>query len=384
VLFVAHDASATGAPRYLERLVRWVAAQQSIDGHVLCWKGGPLAADLSRSMPTTVIGPPTGRGQAEVGEVALAEVGLRRLSRLVRTARARARAPVRAEWDLVVLNGAAACTVLPLLRRRPEAVFLLVHELADALDRSLAPDEQPLVLQADAWGAVADAVVDVLVGRGLDRARVQVLPGFVEDEPPPVVDDGATLRARLGLSRAPVVGGAGSVIPRKGVDHFVALAAACAPVDGVDPQFVWIGALTGFAVEVEAQARRLGVAERVHLVGHRQHPSDWFRLFDVFVSCAREDPLPLVALEAAQVGAPLVAFAQGGLPDLIGADQAAGRLVPPGDVDALAAAVAATLGDPSGSARRAEEAARRVHDHHTTSVVAPRVLDAVLGTLGGR
>ncbi|WP_035845633.1 glycosyltransferase family 4 protein [Kitasatospora azatica] len=51
---------------------------------------------------------------------------------------------------------------------------------------------------------------------------------------------------------------------------------------------------------------------------------------------------PTVALEALQLGRPLVASAVGGLPELVGPDN--GALVPPGDPDALAAALGALVG----------------------------------------
>jgi glycosyltransferase involved in cell wall biosynthesis len=68
---------------------------------------------------------------------------------------------------------------------------------------------------------------------------------------------------------------------------------------------------------------------------------------------------PTVALEALQRGRPLVASRVGGLPELVGEDN--GALVRAGDVDELAAALGALLGNPdllrrlgAGSAARAE------------------------------
>ena len=54
----------------------------------------------------------------------------------------------------------------------------------------------------------------------------------------------------------------------------------------------------------------------------------------------------LFAQEALRAGVPLVATAVGGLPDLVGD---AAVLVPPGDVDALDAAVRELLGRPGGA-----------------------------------
>ncbi|WNG82539.1 glycosyltransferase [Mycobacterium sp. ITM-2016-00316] len=59
------------------------------------------------------------------------------------------------------------------------------------------------------------------------------------------------------------------------------------------------------------------------------------------VTPAWDEPYGLVVAEALSCGTPVVAFARGGIPELL--DPCAGRLVTPGDVDAMAAAVPEVL-----------------------------------------
>jgi glycosyltransferase involved in cell wall biosynthesis len=66
---------------------------------------------------------------------------------------------------------------------------------------------------------------------------------------------------------------------------------------------------------------------------------------------------PTVALEALQLGRPLVASEVGGLPELVGPDN--GLLVPPGDPDALAQALGRLLGRPELLARLGAGSAAR-------------------------
>jgi len=63
-----------------------------------------------------------------------------------------------------------------------------------------------------------------------------------------------------------------------------------------------------------------------------------------------QEPFGLVALQAAQMGRPIVASAVGGLVEIV-VDGVTGRLVPPDDPTAMAAAAAALLADPAAAAR---------------------------------
>ena len=89
--------------------------------------------------------------------------------------------------------------------------------------------------------------------------------------------------------------------------------------------------------ELEAQAERLGLAERVRWHGYQPNPQDWMRAAKcVVVPSFWQEPFGLVAAEAVALGRSVVAFDIGGLPEACGGKA---TLVPPGDVDALARAL---------------------------------------------
>jgi glycosyltransferase involved in cell wall biosynthesis len=80
----------------------------------------------------------------------------------------------------------------------------------------------------------------------------------------------------------------------------------------------------------------------VTLLGHREDVSDLLAACDVAVVTSQWEARQLFAQEALRAGRPLVTTAVGGLPGLVG-DGAV--LVPPGDADAVATAVARVLDD---------------------------------------
>jgi len=104
----------------------------------------------------------------------------------------------------------------------------------------------------------------------------------------------------------------------------------------------------------------LGVGDRLRLLGYREDVSTLLGAADaVVVPSTRADPLPNAALEAAAAGCCVVAANHGGLSEIV-RDGATGRLVAPGDADALAATLAELAGDEDARERMGMAAAADV------------------------
>jgi glycosyltransferase involved in cell wall biosynthesis len=99
-----------------------------------------------------------------------------------------------------------------------------------------------------------------------------------------------------------------------------------------------------------------GVAERFRMTGWQDDVGEWFPRFDLLLSPSRSEGLPLAVLQAMMLGVPVVATAVGGLPEAID-DHETGILVPPADVEAMAAAIDELIVD-DGLRRRIAAAAR--------------------------
>jgi glycosyltransferase involved in cell wall biosynthesis len=98
-------------------------------------------------------------------------------------------------------------------------------------------------------------------------------------------------------------------------------------------------------------ARSLGIADRVAF--HAPKPTrEAFAMARALVVPSRAESMPYVVLEAIAAALPLVATRVGGIPEIFG--PRADDLVPPGDPDALAAAIDALMADPARAARDAQ------------------------------
>ncbi len=92
--------------------------------------------------------------------------------------------------------------------------------------------------------------------------------------------------------------------------------------------------------------------------------------------------MPLVVLEAMEAGAPVVASAVSGIPEVV-VDGETGWLVPPEDPRALARALEAVLTDPGEARRRGEAGRRRVDERYRPAVAAASWRAAIERSLEG-
>jgi L-malate glycosyltransferase len=96
---------------------------------------------------------------------------------------------------------------------------------------------------------------------------------------------------------------------------------------------------------LEEQARETGVMHRCRFLGHRDDVPEVLAGADVFVLPSRSEAFPNSIIEAMAAGLPVVASDVGGIPELV-EDGRTGRLVPPGDPQALGRALLEFLDHP--------------------------------------
>ena len=109
---------------------------------------------------------------------------------------------------------------------------------------------------------------------------------------------------------------------------------------------------------LEAQARSLGLSERVFFAGFVDNAEAFMRRARVFVLSSRNEGLPMVLIEALVAGIAIVSTDCPFGPRELLDEGRLGRLTPVGDAESLAAAIEAELDEPDvgHDARRAERA----------------------------
>jgi L-malate glycosyltransferase len=132
--------------------------------------------------------------------------------------------------------------------------------------------------------------------------------------------------------------------------------------------------------------RRVAAAparDRIELLGHveREEAVDVVRAGAIFCAPSYAEPFGMSALEAMACARPVVATDAGGVRHLV--DPAGGRLVPPGDAVALAAALGELLDDPGLRRSMGEHNRRVVEERFAWSRVGDRLEAAYAEALGG-
>ena len=156
----------------------------------------------------------------------------------------------------------------------------------------------------------------------------------------------------------------GRAVEKKGFDDLLRALAALPP--DLHWRFAHVGGgeLMG---RLKAQAAGAGIAERCAFLGSKAQPDviALLREADLFVLPAKEaasgdrDGLPNVIMEAASQGLAIVATDFAGIPEFI-RDDAEGRLVPPGDWEALSNALNLAIREPAERARLGAAAFERL------------------------
>jgi len=121
------------------------------------------------------------------------------------------------------------------------------------------------------------------------------------------------------------------------------------------------------------QAEERGVKDRVIFVGRREDVQDWLRAFDVFaLPSTGNEGIPQALMQAMATGLPVVTTPVGAIPELVTHNES-GWIVKPEDPEALAAGIAALLGQPE-LAKKLGQAGRLVVERKHTK---PAMLDAM-------
>lgn len=233
-------------------------------------------------------------------------------------------------------------------------------------EHNLQERYHPLTRRANAWTwgwqdrvvAVSGEVAASIRRHLGERVTIQVVRNGIEVGSAPPAERVLAVRRRFDLrDGAPVVGTVAVLRSQKRLDIW--LRAARRIADELPAARFLIVGDGPLRSELEEEAQRLGLAERVRFAGLQEDVAPFFAAFDLYLMSSQFEGLPLALLEAMAAGVPVVATAVGGIPEAL-ADGHEGVLVAAGDADVLAGEAVRLLAAPDRRRTMAAAARRRV------------------------
>ena len=209
-------------------------------------------------------------------------------------------------------------------------------------------------MPVDRYLCVSAAVLASMRASGVPESRLALVPSGVRLASGDAGESGPSLRALAGWPEdAPVVGTFAALTAEK---RHVDLLAAVPGVLARQPRarFAWIGE-GPLRARLERAIRAAGLERNVALLGFRSDARSLLRQCTVAALASELEGICVALLEAQVEGVPVVATAVGGVPEVV-TDGVTGRLVPPGNPSAMAAALLEALERPDRAKRWAEQA----------------------------
>jgi glycosyltransferase involved in cell wall biosynthesis len=229
-------------------------------------------------------------------------------------------------FDLIISNTVTNGDLLEKLSILNVPISTYVHELEMGIQQYTSPKSFQNTLNfTKSYIACAESVKENLIkNHDIDATKIKVLPSLLPESALSFESSQSKIIALKNKYNIPentfLVGGMGTVDLRKGVDIFLQVAHQLK--EKIDIYFLWVG---GQNTEIDYKIfqidkDRLGLKNIIFQTSIN-NPLDFMDAFDVFFVSSREDPYPLVVLEAAMLSKPIICFDKaGGAKDFVEKD----------------------------------------------------------------
>ncbi len=196
------------------------------------------------------------------------------------------------------------------------------------------------------------------------KRQATVIPHGVDTDRYAPPSNRAAAFVEAGLPGRYAIGCFGRVRAQKGSDVFVGAMCRLLP-RYPDFSAVMVGAITteqlAFANDLRKRIETADLQSRIVITGELpiEDVQRWYQRLTIYAFTSRNEGFGLTLIEAMSVGAALVA-SRAGAAELVVEDGVTGVLTPPGEVDALVAALEPLMRDPASAADMGERGRARV------------------------
>ena len=368
ILFVSHDAHLGGAQMLLISMLRWFKAHTSIDIRIVCNKDGILL-DKFKEIADTMVFSDLQKKHKSINDQSAAIIAF-----------------CDGKPDMIYGSSIAAGRSYSVLSYLKVPVITHVHEMQMSIEYYANDFIEDVIKNTDYFIAGSRAVSENLVNQlSIPAEQIMVIHDFIDaiDQKSLTYKEKNEQRKKLGLAENKfiVLGCSAGLFWRKGADLFIETARHLLNSGLDDFQFYWIGS-TEDADEHPAygswkiilnRVKEYGLSTHITFLGTKLDFKEYFMAGDVFLLPSREDPFPLVCLEAAQLGLPVICFDKaGGMPEFV--EQDAGFIIPFEDTQAVAEKIKLLYQKRDLCFKLGQNAKNKVLSKHTVAISLPKIL----------
>lgn len=377
ILFICHEASRIGSPKVLLELMGWLKANTDFEIDVLLKIGGELEyAFVSTADNTFKWNHYRPKWQdsfrSHLHDAFIVKAG-NRLRKTLLLPKLRSR-----KYDVVYANTALSSDVMLFLNKVGIArkFIMHVHDLY-SITSSMGEHFHKAAAITDHFISVSKVSTQNLIENyNISSDKISTIYPFSSSVKP---DSLKNIRKQYSIPNDTfLVGGCGILDWRKGPDLFLSVAASALKSATTKPlYFLWLGnnKHPKHAKRFIHDAQSISKDNRIIFAGAQDNPQDYFAAFDLFLLTSREDPFPLVCLENAQAGVPIICFNQhNGCTEYV--DNTCGAVVDYLNVEEMKKSVLEYANSPQKHAN-ASENIKQHSSKYTLDISAPQILDII-------
>ncbi|MEI6697062.1 MAG: rhamnan synthesis F family protein [Bacteroidota bacterium] len=367
ILFIAHDLFMAGAEIVLLNVLRWFDQHTAFKAYVIVIKkgndGGKLLSDYKKVSKLLLWEDLLQESsEEEAGKLLFEKIG-----------------PV----DLIYGNTIIAANLYPYLNLFDAPIITHIHELEESIQKYTSANvRENFKSRTSRFIACSNPVRENLItNHAISDSKISLVHAFIKIDAV-LPNDVKNYRSSLFLPQDKIIiWGCGTIYWRKGTDLFIETAIKLKNNGLKNFMFCWIGGNYwnfdendwGSWEKYEKLIEKNGLTDTVHFLGEKGNPKDYFKAGDIFFLSSREDPFPLVCLEAAECGLPVVCFeGAGGMSGFVEED--AGIIVPFLDINAAADAITLLIEHENTRREKGQNARKKLIKRHTDDIAMPEIL----------
>lgn len=311
ILFILHEAHITGATINLFRMAKWISENSDISMSFLIKDPGILINDLSR-----------------IGKIYLWNVlSVNRKGRFIKIVNNIKRKLYlkklfvilkNEQFDIIYANTIASSPIIKAISKLNCMVYWHIHELELAINT------------IGKYHLEAEKYVDMIIANSVSTSMYlndYGIPSHKIKVVFPIIDYNLITKSKYDYNlkqllkipqNAFIIGSSGTGTNRKGINTFIQLAVLIERlVSQKNIYYLWVGKIYEFET-ISYDINKSGMEDKIILPGEIVDPIPYYNIFDIFISCSKEESFGLSAIEAAALSKPLICFEKtGGLEEIV-------------------------------------------------------------------